>query len=135
MGVFINGVVLRDAKIAAKITTTASIDLTSTGSTTLYTVPTGKTFIPLEIILRVTSASAANGDAEAQVENTASSGDIVATTILSGMTSVDDSYRLSPGIGGTIRICDSAETVKLNVTSAESGTTLDVSADLFGYLL
>lgn len=135
MGAFIDGVLLRSVKIPVRVTETTSINLKSTGSTTLYTVPTGKTFIVTDVILRPTSASAANGDAEAQVENTASSGDIVASTILSGMTSLDDEFRLSPAAGGTARINDATETVKLNVTSAETGTTLTVSADLIGYLL
>ena len=44
-----------------KVSTTASIDMKTAAATTLYTVPIGKTFYPVAVVIRETSASLAGG--------------------------------------------------------------------------
>lgn len=117
----------------ASLTGVSAVDLTTTGSTALYTVPTGKSAVITDVLLRVSSASAANGDAEVQVEITGSSGDVIPSTTLVGATAAGDVFRLGPQAGGSFRVGVATNIIYLNVTSAETGTTLDVEVDVFGY--
>ncbi len=44
-----------------KVATVAAVDMKTAGKTTLYTVPTGKTFIPIMVIIRSASATLVGG--------------------------------------------------------------------------
>lgn len=113
---------------------TQAIDLTTPGSTAIYTVPVGKTCIFYDAVVRVTSATGAAGDAEVQIEIAGSSGDIVQNTTLTDVKTTDDAYRLTPAFG-KFRIADAEEIILANVTSADStATTLDTIFDVVGYI-
>ena len=45
----------------AKLATVTGVDMKTAGKTILYTVPTGKTFYPISVVIRETSASLAGG--------------------------------------------------------------------------
>jgi hypothetical protein len=117
------------------LNTVTGIDATSTGDTTLYTVPTGKTAIILQVILRVTAATAAGGAMAAGVGINANADDIVASQVLSdlGVGGTDDAFNMAPSIG-KFRIADAAEVVKLGIDTADTGTALTLAADVFGYV-
>lgn len=119
--------------LVTKLNTVASVDLTTTGSTAIYTVPAGKSCVVQDVLLRIATASGANGDAAVQVEITGSSGDVIPSTTLIGATATTDVFRLGPQFGGVFRVGAAADIFYLNVTSAESGTTLTVAVDVFGY--
>ena len=114
------------------LATVTGIDGKSATATNLYTVPTGKTAIVDRVVLRVTAATAAVGDATADIGVAA--GDIVSSQALTGATTVDDAFNLTAN-SGKFRIADAAEIIKINVNSADTGTALTFSADVLGYLL
>ncbi len=86
------------------------------------------------MILRVTAATSANGDAQAGVGIGLGEDDIVASQELTGLSTTDDAFRLSPAPGGKFRIADATESIILGIDSGDTGTALTISADLIGYL-
>lgn len=117
-----------------RLATVGPVDLTTVASTTVYTVPTGKTCLVSGVFLRVAAATAASGDAKAQIEVTASSGDIAPDTTLVGMTAVPDGFRFGPKAGGKFGVATASDAIKINVTSGDTGTALTAYVDLIGSL-
>jgi hypothetical protein len=112
----------------------ASIDLTTTGTTSLYTVPTGRSAIITAVIIRPTTATAANADGAISVGTNASTyDDIIANTTLTGLDSTTEHYVATPG--GVSHTAAAAEVITFQVDTAETGTALIVTVDVIGYLL
>jgi hypothetical protein len=116
------------------LATVGPVNLKTVTSTTLYTVPTGKTCLVDGVFLRVAAATAANGDAKAQIEVAAASGDIAPDTTLVGMTTVPDGFRFGPKAGGKFGVASAGDAIKINVTSGDTGTALTAYVDLIGSL-
>src|SRR5215216_5190883 len=75
---------------------TTGIDAKSTGTTTLYTVPTGKRAYITGIIFHVTAASAITVEPTLGVGVAAGEADIMPSTLLTGLDTLDEIYRFSP---------------------------------------
>jgi hypothetical protein len=132
----LNTIAFNDTKVTGPrsvLSTATSINAAATGATTLYTVPAGKTAIIEKVIIRVTVATAANGDAVAGVGIAAGEDDIVSPVTLTGLTTLDDGFVLEPGIG-KFRIADATEVVSLGIDTADTGGTVTWEADVIGYI-
>lgn len=112
------------------------IDLTSTGETTIYTVPSGRSAVILDVILVATAATAANGDASAGVGMNAGADDLFSPVTIA-INAADDMYQFirAAFISGATVIATSGQTVDLGVDSADTGTALTVTAYAIGYLV
>jgi len=115
------------------LATVTGINAKTVAATNLYTVPTGKTAIIEKVIVRVTAATAASGDAVAGVGIAAGESDIVAAQTLTGVTTVDDAFVLAPS-SGLFRIADAAEIVKLGIDTGDTGTAVTWDVDVIGYI-
>jgi len=116
----------------------ASIDGKSTGATTLYTVPTGKTAIVTKVILRMTAASNVTGVADVSVgKTTAEWEDIVAETTLTNFDAAGETWHFN--IASLNASVAAAGTVKIDVDTAATTTgaedTYTFTAMVFGFLV
>lgn len=116
------------------LSTTVSIDVTTTGTTGLYTVPTGRSAVITAVIIRPTTATAVNADGVISVGTNASTyDDIIAATTLTGLDATTEHFVATPG--GVSHTGAAAEVITFQVDTAETGTDLTVTVDLIGYLL
>jgi hypothetical protein len=110
-----------------KVSTTSGVDMKTAAATTLYTVPTGKTFYPVKVIIRNNSASLAGGtdyDFTTWEQNVSLTGMTVTTGYRVIQTTTNTTY--TPiAAGGTFQI-----TVATGATAAGTATI-----DVFGYLI
>ncbi len=117
----------------AKVATVTGVDMKTVGLTTLYTVPSGKTFYPVFVVIREPSASMAVGtDYDF---GTGASADTWRQTIdLSSMTTSGTDYMVIAGADvAKYTDCASASVFGIYVntgTSAACTATIDV----FGFL-
>lgn len=122
---------LKEAALTKVSTTT--VDLSGTGQTTLYTVPTGKIFIPVMAILR------AGADAGASVVTFGRVGaltDFLGAQTLGNINASGDMAILQPVPNATpvqLKMYAAAVVFQIDVTTADGGATNYV--DLFGYLV
>lgn len=110
-----------------KVSTTVNVDMKTVASTTLYTVPAGKTFIPIMVVIRNNSASLAGGtdyDFTTWRQTVDLSG-MTATTGYRVLYATDNTTYTYIAAGGTFQI-----TVSTGSTAACTATI-----DLFGYLV
>lgn len=121
----------REEKVVGVVT---GIDLTSTGTTTLFTVPTSSTFYTTKAIVVPTAVTAPAGDAVAQVEITASSADVIASQTLTALTTTAQFFHLS-NVNGLSRPGAAAESISFRVTSGDTGTAITATVYLIGVLV
>jgi len=109
-----------------KASTTTGVDVKTAGSTTLYTVPAGKTFVPTKVIIRGNSASLAGGTSYSFTSwrQTVDLSGLTVTTGFRELQSVDNTTYTPIAAGGTFQI-----TVTTGATAAGTATF-----DVFGYL-
>lgn len=110
-----------------KVATVAGVDMKTAGSTTLYTVPAGKTFIPVLVVIRNNSASLAGGT-DYDFTTWRQTVDLSGMTVTTGyrvIESVDNTTYTPIAAGGTFQI------------TVSTGTTDPCTAtiDVFGYLI
>lgn len=110
-----------------KVSTTTSVDMKTAAATTLYTVPAGKSFIPVMVVIRSNSASLAGGteyDFTTWLQNVDLSG-MTVTTGYRILHSVTNTTYTAIASGGTFQI------------TVVTGSTLACTAtiDVFGYLV
>ena len=117
-------------QLESRIATVTSINLLAPGTTTLYTVPVGMTAIITEVILEVTSASAVTGNAALGVGIASGEDDIFTSEAASGLTAVGKIFSMP--LRGASRTAPASSVVKLGVDTAATGTTLTVTAHVFG---
>jgi hypothetical protein len=110
------------------------IDLTATGTTTIFTVPTSSTFYTTKALIVPTSATAAGGDAAAQVEITASAADVISNQTLTALTTTSEFFHLS-NANGLSRPGSAGQSIAFRVTSGDTGTTLTATVYLIGVLV
>ena len=101
------------------------------GKTNIYTVPTGKKFIPVFAVIRSPDASLAGG-VDFDMGDGANADTWVNTIDLSGLTASTDFYIVS-GLSAKFTIFDAADVFGIKPVT---GATADAQAtiDLFGYL-
>lgn len=110
-----------------------SVNLASVAATNLYTVPAGLSLVVTDVIVRPTTATAANGDAVAGVGVAAGEDDIFASQPLTGLDATTERYKfLSSGVS---YVAQATEIVKFGVDTADTGTALVADVYLIGYLI
>jgi hypothetical protein len=117
------------------LSSTTDVDLDTVSTDALYTVPSGQSAIITAVIVRLTAATAPNGDAVVSVGTNASTYDnIVAATTLTGLNTLTESYTID--IGGITHIAvnsDGAITFQVD-TADTGGASVTATVDLIGYL-
>lgn len=116
-----------------KLATITGINTKSTGQTNLYTVPTGKTCVITQAIVRCTAASAITNGPTASIgfTSTAYTDIYIAENmmVLTGTTAIFGYVTV-----GMSAIAVATTIIKFNISSASSGTSQTVAVDLIGYL-
>ena len=110
-----------------------SVDLGAVATTNLYTVPTGKTAIITDAVLKPTTATAAVGDAVVGIGVAAGEDDIFSSQTLTGLNLTTERFKfLSSGVSVTAA---AAAVIKAGVDTADTGTALVANVYLIGYLI
>jgi hypothetical protein len=112
---------------------TMQIDAKVTGQTTIYTVPTGQSFVPLGIAVRCIAASAITVVAQADVR-TSGAGDIMAQAAMTGLTAASLAW-VSLFTSTALAIVAAGSVVQFSVDVAATGTSQTLQVDLFGYFV
>ena len=119
-----------------KIATLIDVDLTTGGTTVLYTVPTGKKFIPTAIIVRDKNISAPGYDGNISWKRDSDSEPLFWSDTMTVGTAGEIWGNQQDMFGAFTPIAFAAgDKVNFIVDTADSGTTFDITIDLIGYLL
>jgi hypothetical protein len=112
--------------LAVTLVASVSVNMKTAAATTLFTVPVGKTFIPVMVIVRNPTASMAGGSSY-DFTNWRESVD------LSDLTTPVTSFMVLDGDNFYYTVCAAGSTFSITVTT---GTTAACTAtiDVFGYL-
>lgn len=119
--------------VPSVLSSTSGISGTSTGTTNLYTVPTGKTAIITDVVVRITAAATVSIVALAGVGIAAGEDDIFAAQSLVGLNAVGKHFQFVAL--GTKVSANSGEVVKFGIDTAYIAGTATLAVDLIGYLL
>lgn len=116
-----------------RVATVSAVDMKTAGKTTLYTVPTGKTFYPVFVVIREPSASMAGGT-DYDLGTGANADTWRQTVDLSSMTTLSTDYMVITGADVT-KYTDCAATSVFGI-KVITGTTATCTAtiDVFGFL-
>ena len=96
-------------------------------------MPTGKTAIITDCIVRCTAADTITVVPTLGVGVAAGEADIIAPTALTGLTATGLYYRFSvEGVSVTVA---AAGVIKLGIDTGATATTMTIAVDLFGYLV
>jgi len=116
-----------------KVSTTASVDMKTAAKTTLYTVPTGKTFYPVLVVVREPSASMAGGS-DYDIGTGANADTWRQTVDLSSMTTLATDYMAISGADVTkYTDCAAASAFGIKVITGTTGACT-ATIDVFGFL-
>lgn len=115
------------------LSTTTSINAKTTGTTSLYTVPSGKTAIITKAIVVVTAASSITQGPTLGIGVAAGEDDIFYSTQLTGLTATTKVYAFDAI--GTYVAAAATDVIKVGIDTAASGTSMTISIYLFGYLI
>lgn len=116
--------------------TTNDINLVNTGATTLYTVPSGKTLIITEIVIRITAVNTFLSGATVSVGKDASYNEWLTATAMGALSATNQFRMLSHSAAELLYQSFAAgEVVAINVTVGAAATSLVAACDVFGYLL
>ena len=113
--------------LLTKVSTTTGVDMKTAAATTLYTVPSGKSFVPVMVVIRNNSASLAGG----------TDYDFTGwrqTVDLSGMTDVSTTSRViyaTENTSYTVAVAGSTFQITVSTGSTAACTA---TIDVFGYL-
>ena len=113
--------------------TTTGISGTATGTTSLYTVPAGKTAIIIGAILRVTAITGFVTVATAGIGVAANEDDIYASQALTGLSATTSHFQFT-ALGAKVNVA-AAGVIKLGIDVGFVATTATLAVDLIGYLL
>lgn len=119
-----------------KLATVENIDFKALGDTLIYIVPTGMRFVPTALVVRVKSSDAPNADGAAVLKRT--SDNITLHTFSSSELGVVDyftQYAITViGVVG-VPFVSAGDSLKIEITGADTGTALTFDVDLIGYLI
>lgn len=113
------------------LATVTGVDAKAIASTTLYTVPAGKTAVITQVVVRCTAATAITNGPTINI-NTVSAGDIFSSVNIAALTSANKIYGFSL-VGMSLSVAPAA-TVKAGLTSGATGTSQTIQFDVIGYL-
>jgi hypothetical protein len=112
-----------------------SVDLKTTGATTLYTVPAGKTLIITNLVSRITSSNTFATPATIRVGKSPSYTEYLSATALTGLNAAGMYFDLASATALSLHNTFAAgEVVSIDVTLGAGATTLTADFDLIGYL-
>lgn len=128
---------LNGNKMLTLISTTESIDATTTGSTELFKVPANKTFIPVFVIIRITSFTAGSKatQAVASFGGNASTYDDFLNSVTYTVATVNTFQIDSPNDATELPVQASDDSFRIIIETASDATTEEWTVDLFGYLV
>jgi len=110
----------------AKLATVAGVDMKTAAATTLYSIPAGKTFYPVLVIIRETSASLAGGTSYSFTG-------WKQTVDLSSMTTLGTDYIVLNG--DNTKYTDGAASSNFQITVTTGSTAAcTATVDVFGFL-
>jgi uncharacterized protein YaiE (UPF0345 family) len=115
-----------------KVASVSGVDLKTAGKTVLYTVPVGKTFYPVAVVIREPSASLAGGT-EYDFGTGANADTWVQNVDLSAMTTLSTDFKVIDSGGTKYSKCAASSEFGIKVIT---GSTLAAVAviDVFGFL-
>lgn len=126
---------LGQTAVAAPLARVGSIDLKTTGQTTIYTVPAGMTLVVTSLLLRLTVANTIAAGPIVRAGKTSAYTEFVGATTLTGMTAVGHYVDLAKASALLVsQSFAAAEVLKLDVTTGATATTATAEVILFGYL-
>lgn len=120
--------------LGAVIDTFEDLDLTATGTTTIYTVPAGNSVIITGCLIRIKTADTVTTDADVSVGINPSTTDIFDTETLVGVQSVSDFWNFWQQSSAGL-IANSGALIDLDVAVAATATTLTADVYIIGLLL
>lgn len=115
------------------LATVTGIDAKTTGTTTLYTVPTGKTAIITGAYVRCTAATAITIGPTLGIGIAANEDDIFASTALATVTATTNVWGFVTS--GLQRNAVATSVIKVGIDAASTGTSQTLAIDLVGYLI
>lgn len=114
----------------------ASVDLLSTGTTLLYTVPTGKTLMSYRILTLCTASDSPGFSTQGTIgSNNPDYNNLLFNFFSIPVTVGTFTDQGEPGSGGQIPSLAAGTEVYVNITTADGGTDLDVTFLLIGFLI
>jgi len=119
-----------------KLATITGIDAKTVAVTSLYTVPAGKTFIPVFVVIRVTAftVGAKGVQAVASFGGNSATFDDFLNTVTYTVAAVDTFIR--DGVEDSALVTQAAGDVfSLSIETGSDATTETWAVDVFGYLL
>lgn len=127
---------LREATIAI-VSTTTGIDAKSVATTELYSVPAGKTFIPIFVIIRVTSftVGAKAVQAVASFGGNAATYDDFLNTVTYTVANQDFFQIDRPADATEVTVQAAGDSFRISIETGSDATTETWAVDLLGYLL
>ena len=132
-------VVLEQAPGPFEASTTTGINLKTTGQTTLYTVPAiggSSVFIPTNLILTITNASAVTVAPVITVGVSTGLTSLVTSTTLTGLSAQGNYTDLM--FKSTLQVKNAvpqSSIIQVDVTTGATATTLECCMTLFGYFI
>jgi len=121
-----------DAQLAVRMLGFANVDYKSTGQTVIFAVPTGFVLRGFYTETKTTTAVAPNNDSVAQMGTAGGSYSDVAGAVVQPSATPGGIAR--GAISSTFEIA-TGEEIKIDVTTADTGTDLDATVYLYGVLI
>lgn len=119
--------------VPAILSTTTGIDAKATGTTTLYTVPVGKTAIITGAIIRCTAASSISVGPTLGIGVAVGEDDIFTSTAITALTATTKDFGFQT-VGMSVPAAAGA-LIKVGLDSASTGTSQTIAVDLIGFLI
>ena len=113
---------------------TTGINLKTIGTTDLYTVPTGKTLVITQVVIRLSAADTIAVVATGGIGTNGTQDDIIPAIALTGLTGLTKIFMMANNnLISTVAAGDAV--VKLGIDVGATATTATGIVDLFGYLI
>jgi hypothetical protein len=117
-----------------RVSTTTGVDMQTAAKTVLYTVPTGKVFYPIMVVVRDPSATLAGGT-DYDIGTGANADTWRQAIDLSSMTTLGTDYMVIQGADVTkYSECAAASEFGIKVITGSTGAAT-ATIDVFGYLV
>ena len=114
-----------------RILSTTVVNALATGSTVLYTIPPGKTFLISKAIVSVGSFIGTSGTLNCGFGVNSSPYNLFVNTDLVGLNSSFNSWMFQ-NTGGGFDLVSSGDQIKITIATALTGTTADINVYLLG---
>ena len=115
------------------VTRTTGIDAAATGTTNLFTVPSGKSFIVTRAVVRCTSSAPPATGPTFGIGVAAGEDDIMASVAHATFVTADTFVLVLPKDPAVV--ATSAQIIKIGIDTAAAGGAMTIAVDLAGYLV